>query len=124
MSKEVLQPILVFAIGVVAIVMVVTSWALVFPTSANSFTFFLYAAVYLLFGIIVGLFWRNKSIYGGVWMSLPLILLGIVSVLISGFGSKFVSDDLPRLATVVLAGTIGCYIGQRLRSHHSTGELD
>jgi hypothetical protein len=119
-----MQPILVFAIGVVAIVTVIAAWFTVFPTASNSLTYLVYAVVYLFFGLIVGLLWRSHSVYGGIWLALPLVLFGIVSILFAGFGSKFVSDDLPRLATAFLAGTIGCYLGRRVRSDTAIKELN
>lgn len=82
------------------------------------------AAVFLVSGILVGLFWRAGSLSGGVWLALPLILATTFSLLFSGFVSKFLTNDLPILATAFAAGAIACYIAQRLTSGRRKPKLD
>ena len=79
-----------------------------------------YALSYLFFGFIVGLFWRKKSIYGGIWLASPLAVLGIFGIFFSGLGGS----DVLILATVFLAGTAGCVLGQRLRPHQANEVLE
>ncbi len=125
MSKKVLQPVLAFAIGTIAIVIVVAassafmSSILTGPFSLP-FSVLVYAATYLFFGLIVGLFWRSKGIYGGIRLVSPLVLIAALSIAFAGFVSKFVSHDLPILVSALLTGVIGCHLGQRLTSGGTT----
>ena len=83
MSKNILQLVLAFVLGVIAIIVVVGSWSFLFGSTSDSSEYLVqlvYAATYLFFGVIAGLFWRNKSIYGGLWLALPLVLVGMVSM--------------------------------------------
>ncbi|MGE3467950.1 MAG: hypothetical protein AB7J13_13585 [Pyrinomonadaceae bacterium] len=121
MSKEMLQPILVFVVGIIAVIVTVVSWFFVLGLiGIELYVYLVYAATYLFFGFIVGLFWRKKSIYGGIWLASPLAVLGIFGIFFSGLGAS----DMLILAIVILAGTVGCYLGQRLTSRHATEELN
>lgn len=129
MSEKMLQPVLAFAIGAIAIVIVVAassafmSSILTGPYSLP-FSVLVYAATYLFFGLIVGLFWRSKSIYGGIWLVSPLLLITAFSIAFAGFVSRFASHDLPILASALLTGVIGCHLSQRLRSGRAAVEQD
>jgi len=125
MSKKMLQPVLVFAIGAIAIVIVVAASSafmssIIVGPSALPFSILVYGATYLFFGLTVGLFWRSKSIYGGLWLVSPLFLITALSIAFAGFVSKFVSHDLPILVSALLTGVIGCHLGQRLTSGRTT----
>ena len=126
MSKEIFKPILVFVIGVVAMLVASFAFMSVINAGATSpgINVLITAAVFLAFGIIVGLFWRGGSLAGGFWLALPFLLATTLSVLFSGFVSKFLTKDLPILATAFIAGVIACYGGQRLTSGRGGRKLD
>ena len=125
MSKAMLQRVFVFVLGMIAVFTVMVSWAVVFgPDPADEPSVVLaYAINYSFFGIIVGLFWPDNSVYGAIWLALPLLLVGVVSMLFAGIGWSFVTHDLPRLAVVFVTGTVGCYLGKRFRSFRAADGL-
>ncbi len=126
MSKNLLHAVFVFLIGVIA--MIAVSSALFSTISVQSYrlliALLITAGIFLLFGLIVGLFWRGGSMAGGVLLAAPILLVTILSALFSGFGDKTLTSDLPILATVLVAGVVGCYLGQRLTSVRMTESQD
>ncbi len=122
MPKKMLQLILAFATGVVAMVLASTAFMATINADSLSVTLALLitSAVFLVFGLIVGLFWLGGSLFGGVMIAAPFLLVTTFSILLSGFGPKLLSNDLPILATALLTGVIGCYLGQRLTSKSGT----
>jgi uncharacterized membrane protein YoaK (UPF0700 family) len=122
MSKSVLQRVLAFVMGIIA--MVAVSWGFMSVMNSESFSILIAllisVAVYMVFGSIVGLFWRGGCAAGGFWIASPLFLATILSVLFTGIFTKFVSNDLPILLAAFLAGVAGCYFGQRLTTGRGT----
>jgi hypothetical protein len=130
MLRKILKPILAFVIGIIA--MVVVSWAFISVKNPESFSILIAVlisgGVYLVFGSIVGLFWRGGCAAGGSWLASPLFLATILSVLFTGIFTKSLSNDMPILLAAFLAGVAGCYFGQRLTTgrgtaRHSTLEI-
>ena len=73
------------------------------------------AAIYLFFGIVVGLLWPIGSWKWGLWLSIPIVFLIGLSVLFAGYVGVFLQKDLPVLITIVITGCLGGLVGSRLR---------
>ena len=73
------------------------------------------AAIYLFFGIVVGLLWPIGSWKWGLWLSIPIVFLIGLSVLFAGYVGVFLQKDLPVLITIVITGCLGSLVGSRLR---------
>ena len=75
------------------------------------------AAIYLFFGIVVGLLWPMGSWKWGLWLSTPFFFIIGLSVLFTGPGpvGVFLQKDLPVLITIVITGCLGGLVGSRLR---------
>lgn len=101
-----------------AIAMVVVSWASMSAITAGTFSLLFGAVVsggiYLVFGVIAGLFWPRGYISGGLSLASPIIIFTCLYVLFSGFGPRFIAIDLPILAICTFSAVLGCFIGKRL----------
>ncbi len=75
----------------------------------------LYVAIYLFFGIVVGLLWPMISWKCGLWLSIPAVFLVGLSVLFAGHVGVFLQKDLPILIAIVTSGGLGGLVGSRLR---------
>ena len=75
----------------------------------------LYVAIYLFFGIVVGLLWSMISWKCGLWLSIPAVFLVGLSVLFAGYVGVFLQKDLPKLIAIVISGGLGGLVGSRLR---------
>jgi hypothetical protein len=62
--------------------------------------------VYLAAGFVMGLIWPGPSWIWGVWISLPMVLLILVSVAFTGQLGAFLRHDLLPM-TAALAGGLG-----------------
>lgn len=76
------------------------------------------AAIYLTFGTLMGLFWRDGNWRWGFWIVAPFWLLIIFSVLFAGIFTKFLTIDVPILITTIIGASLGNYIGARLLPGH------
>lgn len=101
-----------------AIAMVVVSWTSMSAITAGTFSLLFGAVVsagtYLVFGVITGLFWPRGYFSGGLCIASPIIIVTCLSVLFSGFGPRFVANDLPLLVICTIVAVLGCFIGKRL----------
>ena len=116
MNQKTVQFILAVVIGIVALVIV--SMSLMALITSNTFSV-VYAilttsAIFLVFGIGVGLFWRDGYLRAGVVLASPFIAVTLLSVLFSGYFQKFLTNDGPILIAAVVAGTVGCFLGQKV----------
>jgi hypothetical protein len=127
MKQKNIQLILAIVIGIVALVIVSMSLMALF-TSIQSFSI-VYAlliafSVFLVFGIGVGLFWRDGHFRAGIVLASPFVAVTLLSVLFSGYFQKFLTNDLPILITAVVAGAIGCFFGQKIGPRLRSDELN
>ena len=76
---------------------------------------FINAAIYLFFGVVVGLLWPMGSWRLGLWLSTPIVVLLVLSLLFAGYGDVFLRKDLPVLIPIVTTACLGGIIGSRLR---------
>jgi len=74
-----------------------------------------HVAIYLFFGIVVGLLWPMVAWKWGLWLSIPIVFLIGLSVLFAGNVVIFLQKDLPVLTAIVTSGSIGGLLGSRLR---------
>ena len=74
------------------------------------------SAIYLFFGILVGLLWPMGSWRLAVWLSIPIVFLMMLSPLFAGYVDVFLRKDLPVLITIGTTACLGGTIGSRLRS--------
>ena len=125
MNQKTVQFILAVVIGIVALVIV--SMSLMALITSNTFSV-VYAilttsAIFLVFGIGVGLFWRDGYLRAGAVLVSPFIAVTLLSVLFGGNFQKFLTNDIPALVTAFLAGAIGCFFGQKIGTKLRTQEL-
>jgi len=76
---------------------------------------FLNAAIYLFIGIVVGLLWPMGSWRLGVWLSIPIVILMVLSLFFAGYVDVFLRKDLPVLIPIVTTACLGGIVGSRLR---------
>ena len=77
---------------------------------------FLNAAIYLFIGIVVGLLWPMGSWRLGVWLSIPIVILMVLSLFFTGYVDVFLRKDLPVLIPIVTTACLGGIVGSRLRN--------
>lgn len=63
--------------------------------------------VYFIGAGIIGLFWPYRSWKWGLWMTVPILVLALLSVFFVGGLDVFIQKDLPRLLMVLVAACLG-----------------
>ncbi len=71
-------------------------------------------AVYTLLGLAWGVTSPDKGWRWGLWLTSPLWLLILLSVLLAGMFYVFFTRDLPVLLSVTAAACGGAHLGRRL----------
>ena len=110
--------VLTVGFGILAFIISIMLPSVVLPSVGMAFSFqkiLLDVAVYLSFGIVVGLLWPMLSWKCGIWLAVPWVLLIGFSVLFAGYVGVFLQKDLPFLIAILISGGLGGLIGSRLR---------
>ncbi len=65
---------------------------------------------------ILGLIWSQKSWQWGLWMTVPIIILALISVAFVGGVDIFIKQDLPKLLLILISACAGGIILPFLRN--------
>ena len=66
--------------------------------------------IYFIGAGVMGLFWPYKSWKWGLWMTVPILVLALLSVVFVGGYDAFIKNDLPRLMIIVVAACAGAIV--------------
>lgn len=108
-----------FLLGVAATILVAYAlprYAILDGTLSLRDAVIICATTYLVSGITLGFVWPNQGWRLGLWIAGPSWLLVLLSLLFAGYVNKFFTNDLPLLASSVVAASLGAYIGAYLGS--------
>ncbi len=72
-------------------------------------------AIFGAAGLLIGVLWPGGAWRWGLWIVAPGFLLVTIGLISSGEFGSFFRDDLPFLASGLVAACLGGFIGARLR---------
>ena len=94
------------------------------PLGSASFStaIFISAAVFGAAGLLTGILWPSGAWRWGFWVVAPGLFLVTLGLLFSGQFGSFLRDDLPFLASGLVAACLGGLIGARLSPRNRAKE--
>ena len=72
-------------------------------------------AIFGAAGLLPGILWPGGAWRWGLWVVAPGLLLVTIGLISSGQFASFFGDDLPFLASGLIAACLGGFLGARLR---------
>ena len=87
------------------------------PLESPSFTtaILISTAIFGAAGLLIGILWPGGAWRWGLWVVAPGLLLVTIGLISSGEFASYLTDDLPFLASGLVAACLGGFIGARLR---------
>ncbi len=77
-------------------------------------------AIFGAAGLLIGTLWPGGAWRWGLWVVAPGLLLVTIGLISSGQFGSFFRDDLPFLASGLVAACLGGFVGARLRKPATT----
>jgi hypothetical protein len=74
------------------------------------------SVLYFVGAGILGLIWQYKSWQWGLWMTVPILVLALLSVMFVGGFDVFLKNDFPRLLMILVAACAGGVIFPLVRN--------
>ena len=87
------------------------------PLESPSFTtaILISTAIFGAAGLLIGILWPGGTWRWGLWVVAPGLLLVTIGLISSGEFASYFRDDLPFLASGLVAACLGGFLGARLR---------